>query len=55
VKEQLRDVMFFFEAQNQIEQSEYKDEISEGQIVMPTTPPTGPGASGGKGRRRKHR
>lgn len=54
MKEQLRDVMFFFEAQNQIEQSEFKEEISEGQIVVPASPP-GAGASGGKGRRRKHR
>ncbi|XP_059478624.1 BRCA1-associated protein-like [Neocloeon triangulifer] len=54
LKEQLRDVMFFFEAQNQISQSELKDEISEGQIVMPE-PQSDASASGSKNRRKKHR
>ncbi|CAB3369077.1 Hypothetical predicted protein [Cloeon dipterum] len=53
VREQLRDVMFFFEAKNQISQSELKDEITEGQIVMPPTPSTSSSVS--KNRKKKHR
>jgi BRCA1-associated protein len=56
VREQLRDVMFYLEAQNQISRSEHRDEIAEGHIVVaePPVPPNGGGASG-KHRRRKHR
>lgn len=35
MKEQLRDVMFYFEAQKQIAASELQGEIADGQIVMP--------------------
>lgn len=34
LKEQLRDVMFFFEAQKQIENSADRDEIAEGRIII---------------------
>ncbi|KAF4527132.1 hypothetical protein B566_EDAN007235 [Ephemera danica] len=55
VKEQLRDVMFYLEAQNQISRSEHRDEIAEGHIVVaePPTPPSSAGSS--KQRRRKNR
>lgn len=34
LKEQLRDIMFFFEAQKQIESSDHRDEIAEGRIIV---------------------
>lgn len=34
LKEQLRDVMFYLEANKQVESSELKDEIAQGQIVL---------------------
>jgi BRCA1-associated protein len=57
VREQLRDVMFYLEAQKQISESADRDEIAEGRIVIgeaaqPSTPVTG---SGKKDRRRRHR
>lgn len=57
VREQLRDVMFFLEAQKQISESADRDEIAEGRIVIgeaaqPSTPATG---SAKKDRRRRHR
>ncbi|PNF20905.1 BRCA1-associated protein [Cryptotermes secundus] len=57
VREQLRDVMFFLEAQKQISESADRDEIAEGRIVIgesaqPSPTPTG---SGRKDRRRRHR
>lgn len=52
LKEQVRDLMFFLEAQKQIEQSEEKEEIASGRIVI------GPSAtetkSSSKGRK-KHK
>ncbi|XP_063241292.1 BRCA1-associated protein [Bacillus rossius redtenbacheri] len=52
VKEQLRDVMFFLEAQKQISQSEDREEIAEGRIVIgePSANPSGSKTR----RRRKH-
>ncbi|KAJ4445291.1 hypothetical protein ANN_07095 [Periplaneta americana] len=57
VREQLRDVMFFLEAQKQISESADRDEIAEGRIVIgesaqPSTPAVG---NGKKDRRRRHR
>lgn len=54
VKEQLRDVMFFLEAQKKIEESAEREEIAEGRIVLgdPAQPET---SKLGKHRRRKHR
>lgn len=55
LKEQLRDVMFFLEAQKQIEASDAKEEIAEGRIVVGEPAPQ-PGSSNvGKHRRKKHR
>lgn len=34
LKEQLRDIMFYFEAEKQIKASDQRDEIAEGQIVV---------------------
>ena len=42
LKEQLRDVMFFFEAQKQIENSAHREEIAEGRIMI------GPNANSSK-------
>lgn len=42
LKEQIRDLMFYMEAQNTIEKSEFKDEISEGSVVVGPGPSTDP-------------
>lgn len=34
LKEQVRDLMFYMDAQNKISQSEYKDEIAEGSVTV---------------------
>lgn len=50
MKEQLRDIMFYFEAQKKIAESEQRDEIAEGTIVIADTP-----ASGSKSKTRRTR
>lgn len=35
VKEQLRDIMFYMQAQTKIAESELKDEIAEGSVIVP--------------------
>uniref|UniRef100_T1GXT0 Uncharacterized protein n=1 Tax=Megaselia scalaris TaxID=36166 RepID=T1GXT0_MEGSC len=35
VKEQLRDVMFYLEAQRQISDSDMKEEMQEGSVIVP--------------------
>lgn len=47
LKEQVRDLMFFMEAQDTISKSDLKDEIVEGSVVVE------PGPSKGKNRRKK--
>ncbi|KAG8268242.1 BRCA1-associated protein [Homalodisca vitripennis] len=42
LKEQLRDIMFYFEAEKQIKASDHKDEIAEGHIVVGETSTTVP-------------
>ncbi|GLH00281.1 BRCA1-associated protein [Gryllus bimaculatus] len=54
VKEQLQDVMFFLEAQKQIEASADRDEIAEGRIVIAEAPQQN-AKPGRGGRRRKNR
>lgn len=44
LKEQIRDLMFFMEAQSTIEKSELKDEISSGSVVVPPTDQSSPAA-----------
>lgn len=41
LKEQIRDLMFFLDAQKQIEKSVDRDEIATGRIVMPPSPNSG--------------
>ncbi|KAG8230869.1 hypothetical protein J437_LFUL011510 [Ladona fulva] len=57
LKEQLRDVMFYLEAQNQIAKSPDRDDIAGGEVVVGagalSTPPEVP--LKGKHRRRKGR
>ena len=55
MKEQLRDVMFFFEAQKQIEASDAKDEIVEGKIVIAESSKSGNKNTSGKQRRKKNK
>lgn len=63
LQEQLRDVMFYLEAQQQIEHlpPEARSEIQEGQINIAAGPsdsaagPAGAGPSGGRGRRGRGR
>nr|CAD7575745.1 unnamed protein product [Timema californicum] len=52
VKEQLRDVMFYLEAQKQISESADRDEIAEGHIVIGE--PSKPASDSKSRRRRKH-
>ena len=47
LKEQVRDLMFFMEAQNTISKSDMKDEIAEGSVTVEAGP------SKGKNSRRK--
>merc|ERR1712029_1177761 len=35
LKEQVRDLMFFLEAKEKVQESNFKDEIEEGDIVVP--------------------
>jgi BRCA1-associated protein len=51
LKEQVRDLMFYMEAQNTIEKSDLKDEIAEGSLVVEESPSTS--GSGKKKRNRK--
>lgn len=54
LKEQIRDLMFFLDAQKQIEQSVDREEIAAGQIVIPSSPKSGK-SSGSRGHRSKRR
>jgi len=51
LKEQVRDVMFYLEAQNKVEESSMKEDIQKGEVVMIGTPsntppgPNNPGSS----------
>lgn len=54
LKEQLRDIMFFLEAQKQIEASDAKDEIAGGKIVI-AEPAKSRNTVSGKQRKRKDR
>merc|ERR1719245_2301844 len=36
LKEQIRDVMFYLEAQNKVDQSPLKDEIQQGEVSLPS-------------------
>lgn len=51
LKEQVRDLMFYMEAQNTISNSEMKDEIIEGSVTVGECPQ--PTASKNKNRRKK--
>ncbi len=56
LQEQMRDLMFYLEAQNQIAQSPIADEIKDGQVSVAegTTPVAGArGRSGGGGKKRR--
>lgn len=51
VKEQLRDIMFYMQAQSKIADSELKEEIVSGTVVMPE--PEAGTSAGKTGRRKK--
>lgn len=53
LKEQNRDLMFFLEAQKQIDESVNRDEIATGRIVIPLSPKSGK-SSGSRGRKKRH-
>ncbi|KAG5310813.1 BRAP protein, partial [Pseudoatta argentina] len=53
LKEQNRDLMFFLEAQKQIDESVDRDEIATGRIVIPPSPKNEK-SSGSRGRKKKH-
>jgi BRCA1-associated protein len=54
LKEQVRDLMFFMEAQSQVKESPLKDEIESGSVTVGEAPPPAAGARGGRrGRRGK--
>ncbi|EZA54648.1 BRCA1-associated protein [Ooceraea biroi] len=54
LKEQIRDLMFFLDAQKQVEESADRDEIAAGRIVIPPSPKSGKssGSRGHKGHKR---
>ncbi|XP_014470820.1 PREDICTED: BRCA1-associated protein [Dinoponera quadriceps] len=52
LKEQIRDLMFFLDAQNQIEKSADRDEIAAGRIVVPPSSGKSSGSRGHKGHKR---
>lgn len=54
LKEQIRDLMFFLDAQKQIEESADRDEIAAGRIVIPPSSKNGKssGSRGHKGHKR---
>jgi len=54
LKEQIRDLMFFLDAQKQIEESVDREEIATGRIVIPPSPKAGKssGSRGHKGHKR---
>lgn len=52
VREQLRDIMFYMEAQRKISESDLKEDIQGGSVIVPET--TEPSTSGaGKNRKKK--
>ncbi|XP_005188963.2 BRCA1-associated protein [Musca domestica] len=53
IKEQLRDIMFYMTAQSQIAESELKEEIAGGTVVLPEAAATTSGGSAQKNRRKK--
>lgn len=55
LKEQIRDLMFFLDAQKQIEESADRDEIAAGRIVIPPSSKNGK-SSGSRGHKshKKH-
>ena len=53
LKEQNRDLMFFLEAQKQIDESVDRDEIATGRIVIPPSPKSEK-SSGSRGRKKRH-
>lgn len=53
IKEQLHDIMFYMTAQSKIAESELKDEIAGGTVMLPEAPTTSGSASASKGNRRK--
>lgn len=53
LKDEIRDLMFYMEAQNVVANSQLKDEIDDTSITI--SPPSATGASGSKkGRRKKN-
>lgn len=53
LKEQVRDLMFYMEAQNTISKSDFKDEIVEGSVTVGEGSANGTPGSGKKSRRKK--
>ncbi|XP_055381060.1 BRCA1-associated protein [Condylostylus longicornis] len=57
VKEQLRDIMFYMDAQSKIAESDMKEEIKEGTVLVPPalTDKNGPSSNSSKKGRRKNK
>ncbi|KAJ1524015.1 hypothetical protein ONE63_010558 [Megalurothrips usitatus] len=53
LKEQLRDVMFFLEAQKQISESADREEIAEGRVTIGESPQTSTSKTSRRGRRQR--
>lgn len=53
LKEQIRDVMFYLEAQNKVEQSALKDEIQQGEVVIASGSSPKNGMTRGSGRKKR--
>ena len=54
VKEQLRDIMFYMHAQSKIAESDLKDEIVGGTVVVPEADTPSTSAAKGNRRKKKH-
>ena len=52
-QEQIRDVMFYLEAQNKVDQSPLKDEIQQGEVSLPSGSTPKNGLPRGKGRSKR--
>ena len=52
-QEQIRDVMFYLEAQNKVEQSDLKDEIQQGEVVIASGSSPKNGITRGSGRKKR--
>lgn len=54
IKEQLHDIMFYMHAQSKIAESDLKDEIAGGTVVVPEAEASSSSSAKGNRRKKKH-